>query len=527
MFPNNEYIKTVINAISTKIGGLSKIANDAILKTKQILTEDEQKIARDNIAAASASRAGVFTCTAKMVGNGGGLITPYSQVVDAMKANQYVRLKAGNIFYPLLTGSAEKLVFGDGIYTYTVTPDLVINRNESEPASNVLTKKMQILSSNERAQVRANIEAAKEETVVHMTGYTLNGGRVNLDKNYNEIWNLIYSDFKKIVVTNSDIKLYFKYNRNGNLYFAGQSGDICGYLVIGSNGSTYYQYSVLDAIAGSYSNITWINNTRISPSSGAVETDNNCRCSDYLEIDPNSVLIFINDRADYTNYNCWYDASKTRISSFSNYSGRVIAPSNARYFRVTTGKITDTFMIVRGDVNSRLDAINRSIPKDYFASTDALPQHAMSADPTEDMQIATKQYVDDSIPTQTIQKIESTDQSNMVSIRSIDSGIYILYGYFKPYAGADLMMAFSSNLLVSILKGDTESHIQVFYPHNNCVQYLKITDSSYERKDTYLNNLMSKSDDMVISSSTEGSTKKFKITVDDTGALTATEVITS
>lgn len=35
-----------------------------------------------------------------------------------------------------------------------------------------------------------------------------------------------------------------------------------------------------------------------------------------------------------------------------------------------------------------------TIPKDYFASTDALPQHAMSANPTEDMHIATKKYVD-------------------------------------------------------------------------------------------------------------------------------------
>jgi len=163
-------------------------------------------------------------------------------------------------------------------------------------------------------------------------------------------------------------------------------------------------------------------------------------------------------------------------------------------------------------------------PKDYFASTDALPQHAMSADPTEDMQIATKKYVDDNTLGQTIQKIESTDQSNMVSIRSIDSGTYILYGYFKPYVGADSTMTFSANLLVNILKGDTESHVQVFYPYNNCVQYLKITDNSYERKDTYLGNLMSKTDDVIINSSTEGSSKKFKITVDDTGAITATEV---
>lgn len=163
-------------------------------------------------------------------------------------------------------------------------------------------------------------------------------------------------------------------------------------------------------------------------------------------------------------------------------------------------------------------------PKDYFASTDALPQHTMSADPTEDMQIATKKYVDDNTPAQTIQKIESTDQSNMVSIRSIDSGTYILYGYFKPYVGADSTMTFSANLLVNILKGDTESHVQVFYPYNNCVQYLKITDSSYERKDIYLNNLASKSDDVIINSSTEGSNKKFKIAVDDTGSITVTEV---
>nr|DAL41153.1 MAG TPA_asm: hypothetical protein [Caudoviricetes sp.] len=36
-----------------------------------------------------------------------------------------------------------------------------------------------------------------------------------------------------------------------------------------------------------------------------------------------------------------------------------------------------------------------------------------------------------------------------------------------------------------------------------------------------------RSRNLILSSSTEGSTKKFKITVDDTGALTATEVITS
>lgn len=128
------------------------------------------------------------------------------------------------------------------------------------------------------------------------------------------------------------------------------------------------------------------------------------------------------------------------------------------------------------------------------------------------------------VPSQTVQKVESLDKTNKLSLRNLESGTYILYGYFTPYEDADSTMTFSSNLLVNILKGDTESHVQVFYPYNNVVQYLKITDNSYERKDTFLNNLISKSDDVIISSSTEGSSKEFKITVDDSGAISATEI---
>lgn len=128
------------------------------------------------------------------------------------------------------------------------------------------------------------------------------------------------------------------------------------------------------------------------------------------------------------------------------------------------------------------------------------------------------------VPSQTIQKIENLDKTNKASVRSLDSGSYVLYGYFVPYEGATSTMVFSDNILVNVLKGNTESHVQIFYPYNNCVQYLKITDSTCERKDTCLNNLMSKSDDVVINSSTAGSTKKFKIAVDDAGTISATEL---
>ena len=126
--------------------------------------------------------------------------------------------------------------------------------------------------------------------------------------------------------------------------------------------------------------------------------------------------------------------------------------------------------------------------------------------------------------TQTVQKIESLDETNKVSIRSLDSGSYVLYGHFVPYEGATSTMTFSDNVLVNVVKDSAESHVQIFYPYNNCVQYLKITDTTYDRKNIYLNNLVSSGDDVIISSSTEGSTKKFKIAVDDTGAIIATEV---
>lgn len=55
-----------------------------------------------------------------------------------------------------------------------------------------------------------------------------------------------------------------------------------------------------------------------------------------------------------------------------------------------------TIRLTRGDTARLEITIENSLDgtEYYFASTDALPQHAMSANPTEDMHIATKKYVD-------------------------------------------------------------------------------------------------------------------------------------
>lgn len=90
-----------------------------------------------------------------------------------------------------------------------------------------------------------------------------------------------------------------------------------------------------------------------------------------------------------------------------------------------------------------------------------------------------------------IQRIESTDTENPVVLRSLDSGTYVLHGKFKPYAGADSTMTFSSALLVNVIKRTSDTQVQVFYPVNNVVQHLTITDSEYTRKDVNLNDLSS------------------------------------
>ena len=90
---------------------------------------------------------------------------------------------------------------------------------------------------------------------------------------------------------------------------------------------------------------------------------------------------------------------------------------------------------------------------------------------------------------QTVKRIESLDFDNMVNLRDLDSGSYVLYGKFKPHSGSDTTLTFSSELLANIVKGTSESHAQVFYPYENCVQYLVITDSTYERTNVYLNEL--------------------------------------
>lgn len=75
-----------------------------------------------------------------------------------------------------------------------------------------------------------------------------------------------------------------------------------------------------------------------------------------------------------------------------------------------------------------------------------------------------------------IVRIESLDTStpeNLVQLRDLDTGVYMLYGYFSPYVGSDTTMTFD-NALVSISRKDAGTHLMCFTALNCKVNFLEI-----------------------------------------------------
>lgn len=95
------------------------------------------------------------------------------------------------------------------------------------------------------------------------------------------------------------------------------------------------------------------------------------------------------------------------------------------------------------------------------------------------------------LPITYIESIPGPDATadDLVAIRDLTNGFYILYGKFTPHKGSGYVYTFSDNVLVSIVRKTSASHVQIFYPVNNALQYLQITDNSYNRQDAKLVNM--------------------------------------
>lgn len=89
-----------------------------------------------------------------------------------------------------------------------------------------------------------------------------------------------------------------------------------------------------------------------------------------------------------------------------------------------------------------------------------------------------------------IKYVESTSD-NIIYLRDLESGTYVLYGKFRPYNGSTSTCSFSTGMLVSVIRQTSISYIQIFYSKNNTIQYCEITDDTYERKDAKLINMES------------------------------------
>lgn len=88
-------------------------------------------------------------------------------------------------------------------------------------------------------------------------------------------------------------------------------------------------------------------------------------------------------------------------------------------------------------------------------------------------------------------KYVESDSSNPKYLRDLESGTYVLYGKFKPFNGSTGTCTFSTGMLVSVIKTTATTYVQVFYSKSNTIQYLEITDETYERKDAKLINMES------------------------------------
>ena len=91
-------------------------------------------------------------------------------------------------------------------------------------------------------------------------------------------------------------------------------------------------------------------------------------------------------------------------------------------------------------------------------------------------------------------KLSSMNSENPIVLRDLDSNVYVLHGYFKPYASSDVLMAAQTPIQACIAKSSDASYVQLFFPYNNMVQYFEITDSSYTEKSLSLSELATTSD---------------------------------
>lgn len=90
-----------------------------------------------------------------------------------------------------------------------------------------------------------------------------------------------------------------------------------------------------------------------------------------------------------------------------------------------------------------------------------------------------------------ITRLTDLDGTKNYNFRELQSGLYILYGYFKPNATGNVL-AVSNPTFASVINRSSNSttYVQLFFPIDNTIQYWEMTDDNYKRVDVKLNDLV-------------------------------------
>ena len=95
---------------------------------------------------------------------------------------------------------------------------------------------------------------------------------------------------------------------------------------------------------------------------------------------------------------------------------------------------------------------------------------------------------------QPIKIINSMDSTNPVNLRSLESGLYRLYGYFKPYEDyTGNLFTVPAPLFSAVVNNGTITYIQLYFAYGNMIQYFELTDSDFTNKNIMLNDLATES----------------------------------
>lgn len=84
-----------------------------------------------------------------------------------------------------------------------------------------------------------------------------------------------------------------------------------------------------------------------------------------------------------------------------------------------------------------------------------------------------------------IRRVESLDKENLIQLRDLETGPYVLYGWFSPFPNSDVSMTFD-NTIVIVSHKDAGSHLLVLTGLNSKINFLEIlVDETNEKGFTY------------------------------------------